>query len=194
MAATGKRVLIVTGQKPIAQIGQRSGGTSTLYEVYATDEHGTNIEEPLRTFAELEEGVAIEYDISRYNHPQYGTTYTLTPPKRNSFKRLRELEETVELLVRWAEGKGFSREEVAKWVKDEREREEKRQQGEQAKAERAAEIAGEEPTPAPQNDELDRRFGVEAPWTDEDLDAKPADLDLTPPPEGDENGGDDGAA
>ncbi len=187
MAATGKRVLIVTGQKPIAQIGQKSGGSSTLYEVYATDEHGNTIEEPLRTFAELEEGVAIEYEISRYNHPQYGTTYTLNPPKRNSFKRLRELEETVELIVRWAEGKGFDRVEVEKWVKDEKEREEKKRQGEQAKAERAAEIEQMEPVPAPERPDLDERFGTEAPWTD-------ADLDLTPPPEGDENGGDDGAA
>lgn len=187
MSATGKRVLIVTGQKPMAQIPQNSGGTSTLYEVYATDEHGNTIEEPLRTFAELEEGVAIEYDITRYNHPQYGTSYTLTPPKRNSFKRLRELEETMELIIRWAEGKGFSRPEVETWVRDEKERAEKKERAEQSRAERAAEVEQMEPVPAPERPDLDERFGTEAPWTD-------ADLDLTPPAEGDENGGDDGAA
>ncbi len=187
MAGPVKRVLIVTGQKPIAQVPQKSGGSSTLYEVYATDEHGETIEEPLRTFAELEEGLAIEYDVTRYNHPQYGTSYTLTPPKRNSLKRLREVEEQVELLLRWAEGKGFDAVEVGKWVADEKERAEKKQQGEQAKAERAAEIARTEAVPAPENPELDERFGAKAPWTD-------ADLDLTPPTEGDENGGDDGPA
>lgn len=168
-----KRVLIVTGQKPIAQVKQKSGGSSTLYEVYATNEEGVVIEEPLRTFAELEEGVPIEYEISRYNHPQYGTSYTLTPPKRESFRRLRELEEQVELLTRWAEGKGFNAVEVATWVKDEKERERKKQEGEAKRQQRASEVAAMEPVPAPENAELDEKFGVEAPWTD-------ADLDLTP--------------
>jgi hypothetical protein len=187
MSATGKRVLIVTGQKPMAQIPQNSGGTSTLYEVYATTETGETVEEPLRTFAELEEGVAIEYEISRYNHPQYGTSYTLIPPKRNSFKRLRELEEQMELILCWAEHKGFDAVEVAKWVRTEKEREEKKRKGEEAKAQRAAEVEQMEPVPAPENPELDEKWGREAPWTD-------ADLDLTPPAEGGENGGDDGAA
>jgi hypothetical protein len=184
MSGPVKRVLIVTGQKPIAQVPQKSGGNSTLYEVYATDENGETIEEPLRTFAELEEGVPIEYEISRYNHPQYGTSYTLTPPKRESFRRLRELEETVELLVRWAEGKGFNRVEVATWVKDEKERERKKEEAAEKKEQRAAEVAAMEPVPAPERPDLDERFGAEAPWTD-------ADLDLTPP--SGENGDTDGS-
>lgn len=176
MSGTAKRVLIVTGQKPMAKVKTGSGGDSTLYEVYATDENGETIEEPLRTFAELEEGVPIEYDITRYNHPQYGTSYTLTPPKRNSFKRLRALEEQMELIVRWAENKGFDAVEVGKWVKDEKEREEKKLRAEEAKQQRAAEVEAMEPVPPPERPDLDEKFGVEAPWTD-------ADLDLTPPAE-----------
>ncbi len=112
MGESFKRVMVVTGQNPIAQIPQKSGGTSTLFEVYATDVDGETIEEPLRTFAELEEGVPIEYDVTRYNHPQYGTSYTLSPPKSDSLKRLRELEEEVERLSRWARSKGYTPEEI----------------------------------------------------------------------------------
>lgn len=173
MSNTVKRVLIVTGQKPIAQVPQKSGGSSTLYEVYATDANGETIEEPLRTFVELEEGAPVEYEVSRYNHPQYGTSYTLTPPKRESFRRLRELEEQVELLTRWAEGKGFDAAEVAVWLKGEKEREREKEAAAAKREERVAEIAGMEPVPAPERPDLDERFGADAPWTD-------ADLDLTP--------------
>jgi len=170
MADSGKRVLIVTGQKPIAQVGQKSGGSSTLYEVYATDENGETIEEPLRTFAELEEGVAIEYDITRYNHPQYGTSYTLTPPKRNSFKRLRELEEQMEDLLAWALTQGYKPMPSLNFKLPDEE-------GEKPEPAAPPPASPTESIPAPENAELDERFGKEAPWTDDDL-------DLTPPGSG----------
>jgi hypothetical protein len=176
MSNTVKRVLVVTGQKPIAQVPQNSGGSSTLYEVYATDEHGVTIEEPLRTFAELEEGVPLEYEVTRYNHPRYGTSYTLTPPKRESHRRLRELEERVELLVRWAESMGFKAPEVEKWLRDERESEERQLRARAKQHERREEVEEMEPTPAPERPDLDERFGEQAPWDD-------SDLDLTPPAE-----------
>lgn len=165
MAPPGKRILIVTGQKPIAQVKTSSGGDSTLYEVYATDEHGETIEEPLRTFAELEEGVPIEYEINVYNHHQYGTTYTLVPPKRNSFKRLRVVEEEMKRLIAWATEKGY--EPSDDWFK---------MHGDKEPAEEQQEPTVEpamEPVPAPERPDLDERFGKDAPWTDDDLDLEP---------------------
>lgn len=169
MSDLAKRVLIVTGQKPMTQVRSSSGGSSTLYEVYATDEHGNTIEEPLRTFAELEEGVAIEYEIKRYDHPQYGTSYTLFPPKRNTAKRLRELEEEVERIVRWAEAKGYSRAEWEKIVNNEKEREEKAQRAAQDKAAARQAASEMEPVPAQERPDLDERFGKDAPWDGDDL-------------------------
>lgn len=150
---THKRKLIVTGQKPIAPIGTKSGGQSTLYEVYATDSRGELVEAPLRAFTELEEGVLIEYTIERYTSPKYGTSFTLTPPPRNTAKRVRQLEDEIEVLQFWAEEQGFD----AK--KSKRTMEEKRA------------------IPAEARDcpDLDEKFGEEAPWTDEDLE-KPPDL------------------
>lgn len=95
----GKRKLTVTGQKVISTWDNKKGGETTLYEVEAVDEHGNKITEPLRTFAELEEGVLIEYEIEPYRHPQHGLSYTLHRPKQNTTKRVAALEKLVGTLT-----------------------------------------------------------------------------------------------
>ena len=142
---THKRTLIVTGQKPMATVGTKSGGQSTLYEVYATTPEGELVEEPLRAFTELEEGVPIEYSVERYNHPKYGTSYTLTPPPRNTARRVRQLEEELEALRFWAGQQGFDAEKSKREIKE-------------------SEAVS---TEAPDRPDLDERFGKDVPWTDE---------------------------
>lgn len=199
MSDKSTRTLVVTGYKPIANIKNKSGGQSTLYEVYATDANGNVIEESLRSFTELEEGVTIDYTIERYTHERYGTSYTLTPPRRNTPKRLRELEEEMERLVMWAKGKGYSREEFEKHQRDRREAESKEREEMQNQAHNdqpdyeeppplppAEEPAVEQttqqdPTPAPDRPDLDEKYGEEAPWTDEDIGPPPSEEPPTPP-------------
>jgi hypothetical protein len=165
MSSSTKRTLIVTGQKPITQVKTQSGGDSTLYEVYATDTEGNPIEEPLRAFTELEEGVPVEYDVSRYDHPRYGTSFTLTPPKSQTRKRLRELEEQMEMVVSWAKSQGFKPEEHKKPT------DVTKSHVDFKALEAAARGEGEpmESVPAPENKELDERFGADAPWNGDDL-------------------------
>lgn len=95
----GKRRLTVTDQRVISEWDNGKGGTTTLYEIDAVDEHGTKIKEPLRSFAELEEGVLIEYEIEPYNHPKHGRSYTLHRPKQNTAKRVAALEKQVQTLL-----------------------------------------------------------------------------------------------
>jgi hypothetical protein len=146
MAESTRRKLICTGSRVISTKKLPNGGEQTLYEVFATDEDGTVIEEPLRAFTELEEGIAIEYDVSSYHHERFGTSYTLTPPPRQSAKRLRRLEA-------WAISQGFDPEKDYE-VSD---------SGNNETLAQKAKKAGEEDTatPAPQNDELDDKFGKE---------------------------------
>jgi hypothetical protein len=168
-----KRKLIVTGQKPITNLKLKNGGTSTLFEVFATDEHGGYIEESLRAFTELDLGQCLEYEIEPYNHPRYGTSYTLTPPKRETARRIRELEEQVSALLGWAESQGFKSQPALNF----------RVEGaaapdltdEALAAEHAARDPGPEaePTPAPENPEADEKWGKEAPWSEEDIGPAP---------------------
>lgn len=151
MSDSVKRTLIVTGQKPITQVQTGAGGKSTLYEVFATDPDGNPIEEQLRTFAELEEGVPVEYEVQRYNHEQYGTSFTLFPPKRETHKRVSVLErdfqalkDELKTLKMWAESQGFDPNKMAS-------------------------------VPAPEDPEADERWGETAPWEGEDLELKPSE-------------------
>lgn len=94
-----KRKLTVTDQKTIAEWDNGKGGTTTLWEIEAVDEHGMKITEPLRSFAELEEGVLIQYEIERYEHEKHGVSYTLHRPKQNTAKRVAALEKQMQDLL-----------------------------------------------------------------------------------------------
>ena len=88
------RKLIVTGQEQLATLGNGS----TLYEVYATDEHGQAVEQPLRAFMELDQGEVRDYEVRPYDHEDYGRTFTLIPKQRESrskklAKEVKELRE-----------------------------------------------------------------------------------------------------
>lgn len=95
----GKRRLTVTGQSVISTWDNGKGGETTLYEITAVDENGAQVTEKLRSFAELEEGVLIEYEIEPYNHEKHGLSYTLHRPKQNTTKRVIALEKQVQTLL-----------------------------------------------------------------------------------------------
>lgn len=155
--ANAKRKLKVTSQKPITNIKLKNGGTTTLYEVFAVTEDGGFVEEALRAFQELDKGQVIEYTIEPYNHPRHGMSYTLFPPKPETARRLRELEETVAALVRWAENQGCD---LSHWKKVE------------GVVLSAAEGVAAEVEKEKQEAELDERFGTDPPWGP-DSDAPP---------------------
>jgi hypothetical protein len=94
-----KRRLTVTDQSVMATWDNGKGGETTLYEITAVDENGAPVTEKLRSFAELEEGVLIEYEIERYNHPTHGLSYTLHRPKQNTARRVAALEKQVQTLL-----------------------------------------------------------------------------------------------
>lgn len=170
MAVTGKRKLIVTGQKPITKIKMKNGGETTLFEVFATDEHGGFIEEPLRAFTELEIGQCLEYEIQPYNHRRYGISYTLIPPKRETARRLRELEEAVEWILQQLEAQGKKPEPPLAF---------RRQDAPTPTLDEAAGAAGEagkegkppEPTEPPDRPDLDEKYGGDddVPWDESDI-------------------------
>lgn len=110
----GKRELVVTGQKPITKMKLRNGGEATIYEVFAKTEGGEYVEEALRAFDELDVGQLIEYEVEPYNHPQHGMSYTLQPPKKEFHRRVREMEEQMAAVLRWAEHQGFN---MQRWSK-----------------------------------------------------------------------------
>lgn len=154
MAKKGKRKLKVTGQKPITNLKLRNGGSTTLYEVFAVTEDGGFVEESLRAFQELDQGQVIEFEIEPYNHPIHGMSYTLYPPKPEFARRVREMEETVGALVKWAETQGFN---LAKFKSPE------------PTPPSPAEAAEAEAQKKEQEDKADEKFGKDAPWEDEDL-------------------------
>lgn len=69
-----------------------------IYKVRAVREDGSPVEEELRSFQELPIGDLLEYELQRYDHPQYGISWTLIPPKDKLNTRVRKLEERVQAL------------------------------------------------------------------------------------------------
>lgn len=88
-----ERKLIVTGQKLLATL--KSG--SSLYECFATDEHGKPVDLPLRSFVEIEPGKVEDYEVRPYDDKERGIrTFTLIPKERES--RTAKLVKEVKLL------------------------------------------------------------------------------------------------
>ena len=95
-----KKKLCVTSQKVLASWPNSKGTTEThLYEVVAVDENGEMVKEKLRSFAELELNVLIEYEIEPYSHAQHGKSWTVKKPRSNTTQRVGQLEKTVEDLT-----------------------------------------------------------------------------------------------
>lgn len=91
MAGSAKRKLRVTQQEVLSNL--KSG--ATLYKVFAVDEDGSPVEQELRSFQELPEGELVEYEISRYDSQDYGTSWTLKRAPQQTGKRVAELERRV---------------------------------------------------------------------------------------------------
>lgn len=166
MSARRKRKLVVTGQKPITNMKLRNGGTATLFEVFAKNEKGEYVEEALRAFTELDVGQLIEYEIEPYNHKLHGMSYTLTPPKKETARRLRELEEQMAAMIGWAKNQGFNLQRALG--------------NPEAIMPSAAEAAAAEARKKQADADASERFGADddVPWTDDDVkDDKPIPLD-----------------
>lgn len=160
--------------KPITNIKLPNGGNTTLFEVFATTEDGSYVEEALRSFTELDVGQLLEYEIEPYNHKRWGMSYTLYPPKKETARRLRELEEQVKALIGWAENQGFNLQRALK--------------PEPAVIPSAAAGAEAEAQKKESEERADEKFGTEPPWSDEDLDRPPGEVEAEtredqPPPE-----------
>jgi hypothetical protein len=92
-----KKKMCVTHQKVIATWPNTKGTSETnLYEITAVDEHGQPITEKLRSFAEVELNILIEYDLEPYSHPQHGESWTVKKPRSNTTQRVGHLEKQVE--------------------------------------------------------------------------------------------------
>lgn len=91
------RKLIVTGQTLLATL--KSG--SSLYECFATDEHGKVVDQPFRSFVEIEPGKVADYEVRPYDDKERGIrTFTLIPKERESrtaklVKQVQALEERI---------------------------------------------------------------------------------------------------
>jgi hypothetical protein len=95
-----KKRMCVTHQKVLASWPNSKGtGETNLYEVTAVDENGEVIGEKLRSFAELELSILIEYEVEPYTHPQHGKSWTVKKPRSNTTQRVGVLEKQVEDLT-----------------------------------------------------------------------------------------------
>lgn len=99
MAETRTIKLRVLTQASITSWRQGSGET-TLYRVDARDEEGRKPDIELRTFSELPTGELIEYQITRYEHPEHGVSWTIKRPGLGSTKRIEALEGSLADLAR----------------------------------------------------------------------------------------------
>jgi len=92
--ALPRRKLRVTNYE---QIG-KTQKDAPIYKVFAVKEDGSPVEDELRAFQELPVGEVIEYALKRYDHPQYGVSFTLYPPKEKLGTRVTKLEQKIEEL------------------------------------------------------------------------------------------------
>jgi hypothetical protein len=81
MSETTSRKLLVTTCDEKHR-GQGAKGEYVIYEVAALDAEGMPVEEELRSFHPLPIGEEHEYEVTPYDHPKYGRSYTLNLPGR----------------------------------------------------------------------------------------------------------------
>lgn len=96
-----KRKLTVTDQTVIStwDSGKGDGKETHLWRVDAVDEDGNVVEQELRSFAELEIGILIEYEVEPYDSPKHGRSYTLKRPRANTTARVGQLEEQMQRVL-----------------------------------------------------------------------------------------------
>lgn len=96
------RKLKITSRKEITSGTSEKDGKSftwTLYEVEATDEAGSKVEQKLKTFADLPMNELVELEVERQEHETHGVSYMLKKPRQNvSREEFNELVSRVEKL------------------------------------------------------------------------------------------------
>jgi hypothetical protein len=86
MSDTVTRRLQVVGCEVRYQ-GSNDKGPYTIYEIAALDENGEPVEQDLRSFDEFPvDGELHEFEVTPYNHPKHGRSYTLKLPGQGGSK------------------------------------------------------------------------------------------------------------
>jgi hypothetical protein len=86
MSDTVTRRLQVVGCEVRYQ-GSNDKGPYTIYEIAALDQNGEPVEQDLRSFDELPvDGELHEFEVTPYNHPKHGRSYTLKLPGQGGSK------------------------------------------------------------------------------------------------------------
>jgi hypothetical protein len=96
MSNSVKRKLTVTGQKELATFKNDKDEDTTIYEIKAVTEAGEPVTVKLRTFqADLPQRELIEFEVTPYDHPEHGRSYTIKIPGkgRASKKDIAELKQ-----------------------------------------------------------------------------------------------------
>lgn len=77
--AENTKTLVPVSCEPLSKFKNKNNVDTTIYKVEATDEHGGAIDEELRSFQSLEIGQPQSFRVERYEHEEYGVSYTLYP-------------------------------------------------------------------------------------------------------------------
>lgn len=90
MADSSRRMLQVVSCDAKASGQNKNGqGEWTIYEVAALDANGDPVEQELRSFEAFPPtDKPIEFEVTPFDHPKHGRTYTLSKPGSSPGKRL----------------------------------------------------------------------------------------------------------
>lgn len=94
------RKVVVRELRELRSGTSKHGRPWKLFKVSATDPDGRPIEEQLTTFSKLPIGEAIEVEVERREHPEYGPSFTLKLPSAGGglARRVADLEKRVSSL------------------------------------------------------------------------------------------------
>lgn len=100
-AARKIKLCVVESRELAVWPSKKGTSESVLYEIKAVDEEGKPWEpKPLRSFAQLEAGVLLTYEVELYKHPKTGDeSITLKRPRQNTTARVAYLEKQFEELT-----------------------------------------------------------------------------------------------
>lgn len=95
MSESSTRTLIVTRTQE--RVRAQDGKDWVIYTVWATTAEGAPVTEELRSFSPLTDywGKPTLYTVDRHEHPKYGVSFTLSPPKVKTSARVEKLEHQV---------------------------------------------------------------------------------------------------